>query len=170
MGLNGAPVCARLAAQSQPAGEPTCHSIKNYFSFGIPARPSVLAWLAPASSAACSWLRSASFQVYRLWASPICPSRGRDQTLNSLDGNVLCEAMLCECIPIGNTVFGIPDVIGPTGFLFQGAQDLKAVLQFIKTTPSDSDLGVLARKRIIHNYPRSTRKRAFENFLERQKR
>lgn len=84
--------------------------------------------------------------------------------------NVLCEAMLCECIPIGNTVFGIPDVIGPTGFLFQGALDVKAVLQFIKTTPSDSDLGVQARKRIIHNYPRSTRKRAFENFLERQKR
>ncbi len=31
--------------------------------------------------------------------------------------NVLCEAMLCGCIPVGSRVFGIPDVIGDTGFL-----------------------------------------------------
>ncbi len=38
--------------------------------------------------------------------------------------NVLCEAMLCECIPIGNKVFGIPDVIGDTGLVFEGKKDV----------------------------------------------
>ncbi|MGA9405923.1 MAG: glycosyltransferase family 4 protein, partial [Bacteroidota bacterium] len=31
--------------------------------------------------------------------------------------NALCEAMLCECVPIGTTVGGIPTAIGDSGFL-----------------------------------------------------
>ena len=31
--------------------------------------------------------------------------------------NVLCEAMLCGCVPVGSRVFGIPDGIGEAGFL-----------------------------------------------------
>ena len=44
--------------------------------------------------------------------------------------NVLCEAMLCECIPIGNKVFGIPEVIGDTGFIFEGTKDIDKVCLF----------------------------------------
>lgn len=33
--------------------------------------------------------------------------------------NVLCEAMLCECIPMGQDAFGIPTAIGHTGILFK---------------------------------------------------
>jgi hypothetical protein len=79
--------------------------------------------------------------------------------------NVLCEAMLCECIPLGNRVFGIPDAIGATGFVFNGAQDLKTVVEFIQGVTEDSDLGFYARKRIIENYPSQRRMQAFENFL-----
>ena len=32
--------------------------------------------------------------------------------------NVLCEAMLCECIPIGQRAFGIERAIGQTGVVF----------------------------------------------------
>ena len=39
--------------------------------------------------------------------------------------NALCEAMLCECIPIGNSVFGIPSAIGNTGMLFEGPSEIK---------------------------------------------
>ncbi len=83
--------------------------------------------------------------------------------------NVLCEAMLCECIPLGKRVFGIPDAIGPTGFIFEGEKDIKAVGQFIQSTPLDSDLGKQARKRILHKYSMPLRKRAFENFLNTNK-
>jgi glycosyltransferase involved in cell wall biosynthesis len=31
--------------------------------------------------------------------------------------NTLCEAMLCECIPVGSNVNGIPDAIGKTGII-----------------------------------------------------
>ena len=33
--------------------------------------------------------------------------------------NVLCEAMLCECIPIGQKAFGIETAIGDSGLLFE---------------------------------------------------
>ena len=38
--------------------------------------------------------------------------------------------MLCECIPIGNKVFGIPEVIGDTGFIFEGTKDIDKVCSF----------------------------------------
>jgi len=33
--------------------------------------------------------------------------------------NTLCEAMLCECTPVGSNVNGIPDAIGPTGIIIK---------------------------------------------------
>lgn len=33
--------------------------------------------------------------------------------------NVLCEAMICGCVPIGSPVFGIPNAIGDSGYLAQ---------------------------------------------------
>lgn len=33
--------------------------------------------------------------------------------------NALCEAMLCECIPIGSSVFGIPKIIDGCGFVLK---------------------------------------------------
>jgi glycosyltransferase involved in cell wall biosynthesis len=33
--------------------------------------------------------------------------------------NTLCEAMLCECTPVGSNVNGIPDAIGTTGIIIK---------------------------------------------------
>ena len=33
--------------------------------------------------------------------------------------NTLCEAMLCECIPVGSNVNGIPKAIGDYGYILQ---------------------------------------------------
>ena len=40
--------------------------------------------------------------------------------------------MLCECVPIGNNVFGISDAIGDTGFIFNGFEELYKVKKFFK--------------------------------------
>jgi hypothetical protein len=74
--------------------------------------------------------------------------------------NVLCEAMLCECIPIGSKVFGIPDAIGRTGLLFDSKNGLEKITTFLKK--ENKMLGQMARDRIIENYPTKRRKNAFE--------
>ena len=74
--------------------------------------------------------------------------------------NVLCEAMLCGCIPIGRKVFGIPDVIGNTGLVFESTQELKKIRTFLEQ--DNKNLGRMARNRIINNYPIKRRKKAFE--------
>tara|TARA_B100001093_G_scaffold436619_1_gene435106 strand:+ start:435 stop:1496 length:1062 start_codon:yes stop_codon:yes gene_type:complete len=79
--------------------------------------------------------------------------------------NVLCEAMLCECIPIGRKVFGIPDVIGNTGLVFNSSQELKKISTFLEQ--DNKNLGRMARNRIIDNYPIKRRKKAFENVLSK---
>ena len=40
--------------------------------------------------------------------------------------------MLCKCIPIGSKVFGIPDVIGRTGLLFDSKEGLEKITAFLK--------------------------------------
>ncbi len=45
--------------------------------------------------------------------------------------NVLCEAMLCGCIPVGSRVFGIPDGVGDVGYVVD--------------TPRPSDIGEAIR-------------------------
>lgn len=77
--------------------------------------------------------------------------------------NVLCEAMLCGCIPIGRKVFGIPDVIGNTGLVFDSAQELKKIRTFLEQ--DNKNLGRMARNRIINNYPIKRRKKAFEKMF-----
>ena len=77
--------------------------------------------------------------------------------------NVLCEAMLCECIPIGNNVFGISDAIGDTGFIFQGFKELNKVKIFLQ---SKIDLnGKKARERIKKKYPLSKRVNTYKSLL-----
>ena len=77
--------------------------------------------------------------------------------------NVLCEAMLCECIPIGHSVFGIKDAIGNTGLLFQNHNQVELIEDFIKT--NHNNLGLKARNRIQKLYPISKRIRRFKMLL-----
>lgn len=73
--------------------------------------------------------------------------------------NALCEAMLCECIPVGSNVFSIPEIIGDSGFVLKSrsAEELKTLIQ----QAINSDKALLrkkARARIAENYTLGTRK------------
>lgn len=71
--------------------------------------------------------------------------------------NVLCEAMLCECVPVASAVNAIPEIVGETGFLVhkQDRQAMTAAVQLALT----AGLGAAARKRIMDRYPLTKRKR-----------
>ena len=66
--------------------------------------------------------------------------------------NTLCEAMLCECIPVGSDVNGIPTAINDCGFILKEKNVDKAVGLIKKALNSDGNLGKKARQRIISNY------------------
>jgi glycosyltransferase involved in cell wall biosynthesis len=81
--------------------------------------------------------------------------------------NALCEAMLCECVPIGSAVFSIPEIIDDTGFLLRhrDARELTGVIK--KALTADTDLlGKKARERIIRNYPLSRRGERLNKLVE----
>ena len=77
--------------------------------------------------------------------------------------NVLCEAMLCKCVPIGRRVFGIPDAIGNTGLLFDSKESLGKIMSFLRD--NNNKRGLMAREQIIENYPIKRRRNAFEKVL-----
>jgi glycosyltransferase involved in cell wall biosynthesis len=64
--------------------------------------------------------------------------------------NALCEAMLCECVPVGTKVSGIPTVMGDTGF-YTLVRDAKAAAEAIKQALA-SNRGKDARARIIDQF------------------
>ena len=72
--------------------------------------------------------------------------------------NALCEAMLCECIPIGSDVFGIPDIIGDTGFILK-KKDITLLKSLVdEAVKSDKvTLAKKARQRIMENFPEKKR-------------
>lgn len=67
--------------------------------------------------------------------------------------NSICEAMLCECIPIGSAVFSIPEIIGDCGYILhhRSGDELKQVLAQALTGEKKL-LGKKARQRIAENY------------------
>lgn len=78
--------------------------------------------------------------------------------------NALCEAMLCECIPIGSNVFSIPDIIGETGFLLKERKSNLFVDLIKEINQKDlSTKGTDARNRIGTNFTVEKRK---EKLLE----
>lgn len=72
--------------------------------------------------------------------------------------NVLCEAMLCECIPVGTKQCGIPTAIGDTGFYVPYGDVDKTIKAIKKALNSSPELGKKARKRIKERFPTERRK------------
>ena len=62
--------------------------------------------------------------------------------------NVLCEAMLCECIAIGRNVFGMPKAIGDTGFLFNPHEQWNKMIHFI--TQDKPELGLVGTPKDVN--------------------
>lgn len=77
--------------------------------------------------------------------------------------NALCEAMLCECIPVGTEVQGITTVIGTTGYYVGYGNVEKTSAAIYKALKSDK--GKLARKRIMERFPLSHREENLKTIL-----
>ncbi len=75
--------------------------------------------------------------------------------------NAICEAMLCECVPIASAVFALPEIVGDAGFLL-ARKDPDLLEKLIRqATQSDLDrLGQRARQRIQQRYPLRLREQA----------
>ncbi len=75
-------------------------------------------------------------------------------------GLSLCEAMLCECIPIGSDVNFIPEIIGDTGYILKhrDQDELIGVLKKAMTT-YDLEMGKRAAQRIKDQFPMEKRQR-----------
>lgn len=82
--------------------------------------------------------------------------------------NALCEAMLCECIPIGSDVFSIPEIIGTTGYILKKRNKELFFSLLRSLTVNDTEKnGALARERILNNYTLDKRKKKFEEVLRK---
>ncbi|MBU4190559.1 MAG: glycosyltransferase family 4 protein [Candidatus Thermoplasmatota archaeon] len=66
--------------------------------------------------------------------------------------NALCEAMLCECVPVGTKYCGIPTAIGETGF-YTPYNEPEATADAIKKALASPEKGEMARERIISMFP-----------------
>ncbi len=80
--------------------------------------------------------------------------------------NALCEAMLCECIPIGSNVNGIPKAIGGTGYLLD--EKNKNVLRnyIIEALIKQENAGFKARQRICELFPLEKRIHSLKSMIE----
>jgi len=68
--------------------------------------------------------------------------------------SAICEAMLCECIPIGSDVAAIPEIIGDNGFLVLQREDAQ-ILETVNLALRHNDkirLGKNARQHIIDTF------------------
>lgn len=77
--------------------------------------------------------------------------------------SALCEAMLCECIPIVSDVAAMPEIVGDTGYILnkRSAEDFIALIDAIAEDKSTKS-GEAARKRIMSHYPVDKRQELIE--------
>lgn len=81
--------------------------------------------------------------------------------------NALCEAMLCECVPIVSNVSSMPFIIADTGFVLKkkNADDLRHLINEVMERPDLAVLGKKARERIMQNFTQSHRLQAFRQII-----
>jgi glycosyltransferase involved in cell wall biosynthesis len=84
--------------------------------------------------------------------------------------SAICEAMLCECIPIGSEVAAIPEIMGSSGYLVNKRDD-QVILNTIKKALQDgnkNEMGHRARLQIISRYGKGSRERNLLNVINNQ--
>lgn len=83
-------------------------------------------------------------------------------------GVALCEAMLCECVPIGSNVNAIPEIIGDTGFILNKRDPIQLEELLRKAMLQDDldELGRKARQRILSNYSLEKRQKELVALIE----
>jgi len=87
--------------------------------------------------------------------------------LSRLEGlpNVVCEAMLSGCIPVGSNVFGIPEIIGDAGYIVHTPQEEEVADTIRLALNSDYNKRLKARERIIDQYAMTNRKDKFNRLI-----
>ena len=80
--------------------------------------------------------------------------------------NVLCEAMLCGCIPVGSDVNGIPGVIGNQNLIISEMKTEKAIAAVRYAWSLADQKSELFRNRIIEKYPPENRPIALRSIIE----
>jgi len=71
--------------------------------------------------------------------------------------NVVCEAMLCECVPVGTDAGGIPETIGDAGFILAGRDADAAARMIEKAIRLASIMGKRARTRVVRSFTTQSR-------------
>jgi glycosyltransferase involved in cell wall biosynthesis len=68
--------------------------------------------------------------------------------------SAICEAMLCECIPIGSNVAAIPDIISTHGFIVSRRDDalIRDTVRAAVSYADKATMGAEARKHIMQSY------------------
>ncbi len=87
--------------------------------------------------------------------------------LSSREGlpNALCEAMLCECVPVGTKCYGIPTAIGDCGF-YVPYGDPEATAKAIRKALNSPDKGRRARERIKDLFTLERREKGLVQVLD----
>jgi glycosyltransferase involved in cell wall biosynthesis len=81
-------------------------------------------------------------------------------------GVAICEAMLCECIPIVSNVNFLPSIVKESGFVIKKKNiDLLVNLINIVIKSDHTDLEKKARNRIVYNFSFENRKKLLLNIL-----
>lgn len=80
--------------------------------------------------------------------------------------NALCEAMLCECIPVGSSANGIPDGMGDAGYVLKERDVSQAVSLVKQALESKGELGKKAREHIINQYSHQRRENTLFDLLK----
>lgn len=78
--------------------------------------------------------------------------------------NALCEAMLCECVPVVSAVGAMPAVVGDAGFIVKRDDIDEAVEAVSRALVSDA--GKAARSRIKDRYSRAKREEHLVNIIK----
>jgi glycosyltransferase involved in cell wall biosynthesis len=80
-------------------------------------------------------------------------------------GGSICEAMLCECIPVGTRVGGIPSVIGEEGLLVDYGNASHLAEAISRALDSPPEMGQNARARIARIFPLAKREKALVDLV-----
>ncbi|HYE96850.1 MAG TPA: glycosyltransferase family 4 protein [Rubricoccaceae bacterium] len=72
--------------------------------------------------------------------------------------NVLCEAMMCGCVPVGSAVAGIPDAIGDAGFVVETPELDELVGALRRALAAPPELRQRARDRIATHFSTALRR------------
>ena len=79
--------------------------------------------------------------------------------------NVLCEAMLCECIPVVSDVNFNAEIVGESGFVIKSRQPDLIRDAIRKAVSADPGKGREARKRVEENYSMKRREKELVGIL-----